>query len=98
MQSHDEKAVKVLVNRIVKEKWSITVDWDEPTLLRAKEEMLASISATDEVWVNVYADRKLLGGLYLVFGNDPGELIADHTCNENMEKLYAAVQEVFYGQ
>jgi len=60
-------------------------------IIRMKETEVAQIirmfRATDEERLIFFKDGKRVGSLLLVYGNDGHDVIADHTSNDEMDKI-----------
>ena len=62
---------------------------------RDAETLLAAVDICDMMVVRWHnSDRACIGAFMLVFGNGPGELIADHSDNAACEAAWQHVQDV----
>lgn len=99
--THGEaRAARRLVRAALAEGWSISVnDGYETTVTRSTMEraILDALATTGEdiITIHLPIGGKSGGTFWLVYGNDPdgSELIADHTDNENCDRLYSAVYD-----
>lgn len=46
-----------------------------------------NITSVDQGVLNIWTPEGREVGLFLVFGNDPGELVADYTCCEFLDEV-----------
>ena len=61
-------------------------------------EFLSEAVACDEATLLCVAPNGKRVGLYLVFGNDPGELVCDYTCNPDLDKVNKEHGELWFGR
>lgn len=62
------------------------VGWRKPT--RDRDELLSALGEADSDEVELYRDGFRVGWFWLIYGNGPGELIADHTANDVCDGIY----------
>lgn len=93
----EARAARRLIRAALAEGWAISVnDGEETTVTRStrEREILDALCTTGEDCVTIHLQSGKRGGVFwLIYGNadDGSELIADHSDNENCERLYAAV-------
>lgn len=97
--THGEARVaRRLVRAALAAGYTISVnDGEEWTVKRSTREraILDALATTggDLLRLRLPASAEAVGSFWLIYGNDPdgSELIADHTDNENCDRLYRAV-------
>jgi hypothetical protein len=94
----EARVARKLIRAALAEGWTISVnDGEETTVSRSsrEREILDAMATTggDIITIHLPARGKSGGSFYLVYGNDESgeELIADHTDNENCQRLSDAV-------
>lgn len=94
----EARTARKLVQLALAQGWSISVsDGEETTVTRSTRELaiLDAMCTTDEdiLTLHLPISGKRAGSFVLIYGNaeDGSELIADHTDNENCERLYREV-------
>ena len=55
-----------------------------------KKRLLEELFATDEEWLKIYRDGKRVGSVYLVYGNDGWDVIADNSLS--LEELLTGAE------
>ena len=97
----EARTARKLIRAALAEGWTVSVnDGEETTVSRSsrEREILDAMATTGEdiITIHLPARGKSGGSFYLVYGNDETgeELIADHTDNENCERLYKAAYHV----
>ena len=70
-------------------------DGEERTLSRSTDAaaVFAALGTTDADTLSVHAGPLGLGSFVLIYGNGPGELIADHSDNQFCESAWQHVQD-----
>ena len=92
----EARVARKLIRAALAEGWSVSVNDGECwTVKRSRNyrEIADALATTEEDYVRMRApDGDSVGTFRLVYGNDESgeELIADHTDNENCERLAAA--------
>lgn len=78
-----------LVNSILAKGWTISVnDGEEWTVKKSKDaaEILPALASTDNDTLRVRdAAGAVVGSAWLIWGNGPGELVADSSCDQNAD-------------
>ena len=89
MDTDERFVVRGIVNRALDKGYLLTVfDGEEFPLLHSDDadEVLAELGHCDEEWLYVEnGDRKKIGTIWLVYGNDPDEVVCD--CTDKPEIL-----------
>jgi hypothetical protein len=89
MNTEERFVVKQIVGRALDKGYLLTAfDGEESPVLHSDdlEEVMAGLGHCDEEWLYVAnEDRKQIGAIYLVYGNDPDEVVAD--CTDKPEIL-----------
>ena len=93
---HDKQAAEALVAEILKRGYSVSVhDGDEGWAIAKSTDaaaILAEMGEMDSDYLRVRdASGKLVGAFSLIYGNDSGETIADHSDNSECESIFKAV-------
>lgn len=92
MKHHDKLAASLIVRRALKAGYSVSVhDSEEWTLKRSRDydTIMAALGTTGEDTLRLRDSAgEVVGSLYLVWGNGPGELVAD--CTDNPATLEVA--------
>ena len=93
----EARVARKLIRAALAEGWAVSVnDGYETTVRRStrEREILDAMCTTGEDCISIHLplSGKSGGSFVLIYGNDPSgdELIADHTDNENCERLYRA--------
>ena len=95
----EARAARKLIRAALAEGWAISVnDGYETTVTRStrEKEIFDAMCSTGEDVITIHLQSGTRGGVFwLIYGNDEdgSELIADHTDNENCERLVAAVYQ-----
>ena len=97
----EARAARKLIRAALAEGWTVSVNDGEETTVRQSDKELAIFDAMcttgeDIITIHLPVSGKSGGSFYLIYGNDDdgSELIADHTDNENCERLYKAAYRV----
>ena len=89
MDMSERFVVKQIVGRALDKGYLLSVfDGEEYPVLHSDdpEAVMAELGHCDEEWLQVAnADRKRIGSIYLVYGNDADEVVAD--CTDKPEIL-----------
>lgn len=89
MNTEERFVVKQIVGRALDKGYLLSVfDGEECYVEHCDdlEAVMAGLGHCDEEWLGVEnADRKRIGSIYLVYGNDPDEVVAD--CTDKPEIL-----------
>jgi hypothetical protein len=89
MDMSERFVVKQIVGRALDKGYLLSVfDGEEYPVLHSDdpEAVMAELGHCDEEWLHVAnADRKRIGSIYLVYGNDADEVVAD--CTDKPEIL-----------
>lgn len=89
MDSEERFVVKQMVSRALDKGYTLSVfDGEEFPVLHSDdlEEVMAELGHCDEEWLYVEnADHKKIGTIWLVYGNDPDEVVCD--CTDKPEIL-----------
>lgn len=89
MDTDERFVVRGIVNRALDKGYLLTVfDGEEFPVLHSddSDEVMAELGHCDEEWLYVEnADRKKIGMIWLVYGNDPDEVVCD--CTDKPEIL-----------
>ena len=89
MNTDERFVVRGIVNRALDKGYLLTVfDGEEFPVLHSDDadEVMAELMHCDEEWLYVEnADRKKIGVIFLVYGNDPDEVVCD--CTDKPEIL-----------
>lgn len=103
--AHDKKMATRLVDEALRRGYTISVnDGEEWTVKRStvRAEILAAMGSTEMDVIKVREKpaeegdvAKFVGCFDLVWNNDPGDTIADHTANAECESLYAHAAQPF---
>jgi len=93
MQAHEKRSATALVSAALAMGYSMSVyDGEEWALRRSTDQraILAELGATDVDWLHFHKpDGTQAGAAMLVYGNGPGELVADYTANPLTESIIA---------
>jgi len=73
-------------------------DADEDFYPEHPEKFVEELTATDEARLLVRMPDGRLLGLYLVYGNEPGELVADYHVNPLLESVVTAHSAAWEGR
>jgi hypothetical protein len=93
---HDREAAEALVAEILKRGYKVSVHdgedgWDVKLSTDAAV-ILAAMGEMEDDYIRIRtADGTRVGGFALVYGNGPGETIADYTDNAECESIFNAV-------
>lgn len=97
----EARAARKLIRAALAEGWTVSVnDGEETTVRRSsrEREIFDALCTTGEdiITIHLPVGGKPGGTFWLIYGNDDDgtELIADHTDNENCERLYKAAYRV----
>lgn len=95
MQPHEIAQASALVDEISGRGLRIVLDGeeDEGECADTADTMWALLGHTDNDQISLYDNTGWVGWLWLVYGNGPGELIADYTANDLCEALWQHVQD-----
>ena len=102
LQAHE----RITINRVIREArhlgWQVAVT-DEEELMQEPTDNLAlikrAIGHSDLNFLDIWFDGQQIGQLMLVYGNGPGEVIADYSANPRTEHLYRwATEDDYEGQ
>jgi len=89
MNTEERFVVKQIVGRALDKGYLLSVyDGEEYPIMHSDdpEAVMAELGHCDEDWLQVAnEDRKRIGVIYLVYGNDPDEVVAD--CTDKPEIL-----------
>lgn len=89
MDSEERFVVRGIVNRALDKGYLLTIfDGEEFPVLHSDdaEEVMDNLGHCDEEWLHVEnAGRQKIGTIWLVYGNDPDEVVAD--CTDKPEIL-----------
>ena len=89
MNTEERFVVKQIVGRALDKGYLLSVyDGEEVPVLHSDdaEAVMAELGHCDEEWLHVAnEDRKRIGAIFLVYGNDPDEVVAD--CTDKPEIL-----------
>ncbi len=89
MNTEERFVVKQIVGRALDKGYLLSVyDGEEYPIMHSDdlEEVMAGLGHCDEDWLQVAnEDRKRIGVIFLVYGNDPDEVVAD--CTDKPEIL-----------
>lgn len=93
----EQKIVARLVDVILATGYTISVYDGEAFPVKRSDErdtILNNLGATEEEQLNVRskATKEMIGTILLVYGNEPGVVIADYTDNATMRALLAPVE------
>lgn len=89
MNTDERFVVRGIVNRALDKGYLLTVfDGEEYPVMHSddSDEVMAELGHCDEEWLSVEnGDRKKIGTIFLVYGNDPDEVVCD--CTDKPEIL-----------
>ncbi len=89
MNTDERFIVKQIVGRALDKGYLLSVDDGEDVPIQNSDDpeaVMAELGHCDEEWLLVAnEDRKQIGVIYLVYGNDPDEVVAD--CTDKPEIL-----------
>lgn len=89
MDTDERFVVKQIVGRALDKGYLLSVDDGEDVPIQNSDDpeaVMAELGHCDEEWLLVAnADGKQIGVIYLVYGNDPDEVVAD--CTDKPEIL-----------
>jgi hypothetical protein len=89
MNTEERFVVKQIVGRALDRGYLLTVLDGEDVPIRLSDDaeaVMAELGHCDEEWIQVAnADGKRIGTIFLVYGNDPDEVVAD--CTDKPEIL-----------
>lgn len=89
MNTEERFVVKQIVGRALDKGYLLSVDDGEDVPIQNSDDpeaVMAELGHCDEEWLLVAnEDRKQIGVIYLVYGNDPDEVVAD--CTDKPEIL-----------
>ncbi len=63
------------------------------SMSRNKKDILAAMYSTGEDYITPYKDGKRIGFFWLIYGNNPDEVIADYSANETCDAIWNTVME-----
>lgn len=101
MRTHEREQADALIGALLAKGWTVSVhDGEEWALKRAKDHatIAGALASTDADELTIRgADGERIGWVWLIYGNGPGELIADCTCdrNEEFDAIISAHAEAF---
>lgn len=91
MKEHDKRMARAFVNALVKRNARVSVNDGESWVCNKatkRDVILASIGEAEYETVRVCDEfGNILGSFILVWGNGPGELVADYTANAFCESI-----------
>lgn len=96
MQNHDKKAITKLVKKLIELDCALVISDEESTELPTTNYKIAIDSLGNSDLNRITAldsNNQCLGTFLLIYGNDPGETIADCTDNSFCESVCAAIGE-----
>lgn len=98
----DQRIITAMVDDVLAAGLSITVyDGEDYAIRRSadKDAILASLAATDGDTLYFFPKDggQRIGSVNLVYGNEPGVVISDHTDNEVMTQLLARATKIAEG-
>lgn len=98
IQNHDRMMAERLIAECLRRGYNVSVnDGEETTVSRSTdaEEILTAMGSTDADSLRVRNGETRIGTFCLIWGNDPGDTIADHTANDECESLYQHAYKPF---
>ncbi len=91
MPEHDKAAVTKAIRAALRRNWTVSVwDSEEWTIKRGNNEaaILDACGNTDFENLRIRDSKgEIMGTLVVIYGNGPGETIADYTCCRDPENL-----------
>ena len=97
MNTHEQTEARILIEQLLAQPGATVsvYDGEEWALKRSRDldTIMAALGSTDNdelVWRDASGAR--LAWFWLIYGNSPGELIADHTANDDAERVWKEVQ------
>jgi hypothetical protein len=98
MQSHEREVIQAFVADALARGCKLCVfDGEETTVNNSTDaaEILGALATTDEDTVSIYADPgRCVGVVQLVYGNEPGVVISDHTATPEMDSILARANKI----
>ena len=95
----EARAASRLVREILSRGFSVSVNDGYETTLhtsRAKGGIMREMGTTGEnILILHNPDGSPIGRFYLIFGNDPSEIISDHSANDTCEAIWKAWDATF---
>lgn len=92
---HDKKAASALIKECLKRGYTVSVyDGEEWVLSKVKKyfEIMNVLGTTGSDTLLVRDGEITIGRFWLIWGNDKGETIADHSANDECESIDNVVQ------
>ena len=91
MNTEERFVVKQIVGRALDKGYLLSVyDGEEYPIMHSDdpEAVMTELGHCDEEWLQVAnADRKRIGAIFLVYGNDPDEVVCDYTDKAEIEEI-----------
>ena len=91
MNTEERFVVKQIVGRALDKGYLLSVFDGEEYPIRHSDDaeaVMAELGHCDEEWLQVAnADRKRIGAIFLVYGNDPDEVVCDYTDKAEIEEI-----------
>jgi len=88
----EARAARKLINMVLAKGWLVSVnDGGEWVLKSSKDKaaiLLAMATTGGDYLIFRDSEGNKIGGMYLVWGNEPCELVADHTDNEAINAIW----------
>ena len=98
MKMHEARHAAAIVAAALAKAYSLSVDDGEAIPISHSTDpaaLLAALGSTDEDRILLYhADRRRAGCILLVYGNEPGVLIADYSDNEATNAVVLAADKL----
>lgn len=84
-----ERETRSLLNRMIEKGFKLieVYDGEETIPVSTPEEAIKELMATDETYLIANTPDGDRVTLMLIYGNDPGELVANYTCNPLVDAL-----------
>lgn len=87
-QALERRIVGMIVQDAIAQGYAVALDNGEETITaKHLDDLMAEIMATDEEKLTFYKDGQPVGAVWLVYGNDGFDCMADHTDNKETRAI-----------
>ena len=98
MHAGEKTIIRALIKAALSRGYVVSVNDSVEWVLKRSDklnEIIDSLGQCDEETIRFRdSDDKVVGDVFLVYGNGPWEVVCDYSANEAMESIMAEIEEV----